>query len=197
MCPSLDFHVDKPKLQQNLLFPCFFSGDKRLHKRDTGEALYEIDDDDEDDLSDDSEHMGKAVLLMSLGNGAMLRSRDHLLRHAQPNTGHHIWRRAALRALAQFPCEEVSCCVFQLWDCSRQCTRIQTNAHTVQHVSGVLQHQEPWLSFLPWDEVCDSRIREMSLSVFYRLCQSCVPSKQKGKQSLLTCRFKRLWRQNK
>ncbi|XP_070204336.1 uncharacterized protein [Littorina saxatilis] len=81
-------------------------GDKRLHKRDTGEALYEIDDDDEDDLSDDSEHMGKAVLLMSLGNGAMLRSRDHLLRHAQPNTGHHIWRRAALRALAQFPCEE-------------------------------------------------------------------------------------------
>ncbi|KAK7496780.1 hypothetical protein BaRGS_00011989, partial [Batillaria attramentaria] len=48
----------------------------------------------------------KAVLLHALGNAALTRSRRHLLDHAQPNRGHHVWRRAALDALRHYKCKE-------------------------------------------------------------------------------------------
>nr|KAG5700344.1 hypothetical protein BaRGS_029596 [Batillaria attramentaria] len=58
------------------------------------------------ELEHEDYHVTKGVLLHVLGNAALSRSRRHLVRHATPNTGHHIWRRAALDALRHYTCEE-------------------------------------------------------------------------------------------
>ncbi|KAK7498950.1 hypothetical protein BaRGS_00009759 [Batillaria attramentaria] len=76
-------------------------GDSWLHKRgarDT-EHVWTVE-------NGEDENIGKAILLHALGNGALHRSRRHLLQHAQPNSGHHVWRRAALDSLRHFSCEE-------------------------------------------------------------------------------------------
>ena len=81
----------------------YFSGDAPITKRDTGEAGHAWMSEEEE-----LQHLSKAVLLHSLGNGAQERSKPHLLRHVVPNSGHHIWRRAALDALRHYNCHEVS-----------------------------------------------------------------------------------------
>nr|KAG5706489.1 hypothetical protein BaRGS_032882 [Batillaria attramentaria] len=73
---------------------CF--GDHVISKRDTWLT----------DTEHEDHHISKAVLLHALGNAALTRSRRHLLDHAQPNRGHHVWRRAALDALRHYKCKE-------------------------------------------------------------------------------------------
>ncbi|KAK7496755.1 hypothetical protein BaRGS_00011964, partial [Batillaria attramentaria] len=71
-------------------------GDHEISKRDTWLT----------DTEHKDHHLSKAVLLHALGNAALTRSRRHLLDHAQPNKGHHVWRRAALDALRHYTCKE-------------------------------------------------------------------------------------------
>ena len=81
----------------------YFAGDTPITKRDTMKTHHAWISEEEE-----AEHLSKAVLLHSLGNGALERSKSHLLRHVVPNSGHHIWRRAALDALRHFNCQEAS-----------------------------------------------------------------------------------------
>lgn len=76
-------------------------GDAHIVKREATEQHHGWMSEDEE-----TEHLSKAVLLHSLGNGALPRSRSRLLQHAEPNSGHHIWRRAAVDALRHFNCSE-------------------------------------------------------------------------------------------
>ncbi|KAK7460766.1 hypothetical protein BaRGS_00038813, partial [Batillaria attramentaria] len=72
-------------------------GDSHVSKRDTWLT----------DTEHENHHISKAVLLHALGNAALMRSRRHLLEHAQPNRGHHLWRRAALDAMRHYKCKKV------------------------------------------------------------------------------------------
>lgn len=76
-----------------------------MQKRDTGHQM---------PLVDSQHHFSKAILLHALGNAAMLRSKRHLVKHAHPNRGHHLWRRAAVQALRHYFCNEVRIVVFYL-----------------------------------------------------------------------------------
>ncbi|KAK7113965.1 hypothetical protein V1264_000110 [Littorina saxatilis] len=76
-------------------------GDVPIKRRETTQVHHAWMSEEEE-----AQHMGKAVLLHSLGNAALERSKPHLLLHAAPNSGHHIWRRAALDALRHYKCHE-------------------------------------------------------------------------------------------
>jgi hypothetical protein len=91
-----------------LIMDCRYvvTGDAPIVKRDTTQVHHAWISE-----SEEHQHLGKAVLLHALGNGALERSKVRLLRHAAPNSGHHIWRRAALDALRHYNCTEVNCFV--------------------------------------------------------------------------------------
>lgn len=83
---------------KDIVAPSQCTGDNHVSKRDTW--LHDTDNEDH--------HISKAVLLHTLGNAALNRSKRHIINHALPNRGHQMWRRAALDALRHYKCEEVS-----------------------------------------------------------------------------------------
>nr|KAG5704404.1 hypothetical protein BaRGS_031110 [Batillaria attramentaria] len=100
-------------------------GDHKISKRDTWLT----------DTEDEDHHVSKAILLHALGNAALARSRRHLLEHAQPNRGHHMWRRAALDAMRQYTCNETARALLD--------SLLHEEVHSVRQMALSVYHKHP------------------------------------------------------